>query len=86
MYKSGLDEMLYYEISRASLEVVKGRIEGAEYKNVTGIEYFADYSTGGFVLLLQRWVESGMKETPEQYADAVSKSLLIFGLIVDKDN
>ncbi|MCI9439888.1 MAG: hypothetical protein HFH15_01370 [Ruminococcus sp.] len=40
------------------------------------LTYFADYSTGGFTLLLQRWITKGMKEKPEQYARVVSESLL----------
>lgn len=78
MKKSGMDEMLYYEISRSSVDVVKLRIAGSEHKNAEAVEYFADYSTGGFLLLLKRWVTTGMKETPEQYAQAVSEALLKF--------
>lgn len=78
MHKCGLDEMLYYEISRASVEVVQNRMESSEDKNSTVIEYFAAYSTGGFILLLQRWIMAEMRETPEQYAKAVSGALLKF--------
>lgn len=76
MHKAGLDEMLYYEISRASREVVKARIGREAYKDSKAMEYFADYSTGGFVFLLQRWILKGMEEKPEQYARTVSESLL----------
>lgn len=78
LQKCGLDRMLYYEISRVSSDVVKSRIGGKECKDVTGIEYFAAYSTGGFILLLQRWIMTGMRETPKQYAEAVSEALLRF--------
>lgn len=78
MYRCGMDEMLYYEISRVSAEVVKSRMEKVKYKNAEGIEYFADYSTGGFILLLRRWIMAGMRETPEQYAGNVSGALLKF--------
>lgn len=78
MQRCGLEEMLYYEISRASLEVVKNRIGDSPHKNAAGIEYFADYSTGGFLLLLRRWIVTEMKETPEQYANEVSEALLKF--------
>lgn len=76
MHRCGLDEMLYYEISCASREVVEARIGNQRYKNSSEMEYFADYSTGGFTLLLQRWVAKGMKEKPKQYARLVSDSLL----------
>ncbi len=76
MHKCGLDEMLYYEISRVSREVVETRIGNQRYKEPREMEYFADYSTGGFTLLLQRWITKGMKEKPEQYARVVSESLL----------
>lgn len=76
IHRCGLDEMLYYEVSRASREVVGARIGNQGYKNSSEMVYFADYSTGGFTLLLQRWVVKGMKEKPEQYARIVSESLL----------
>lgn len=76
LHMCGMDEMLYYEISRVSADVVKGRMDSSSRKNMRGIEYFADYSTGGFILLLKRWIEEGMTETPEQYAKAVSDALL----------
>lgn len=78
MHRRGLDEMLYYEISQASRTVVKSRIGREEEKNEEEVAYFADYSTGGFSMLLQRWIMEGMKEPPEQYAQAVSRSLLKF--------
>lgn len=78
MHKSGLDDMLYYEISRVSVEIVQKRIGDADYRNVKGIEFFADYSTGGFILLLQRWIRQEMRGTPEQYAEDVSEALLKF--------
>lgn len=78
MRKSRMDEILYYEISRVSVAVVKSRIKEREYNNIGGIEYFADYSTGGFILLLQRWIVTGMQEAPEQYAKDVSEALLKF--------
>lgn len=78
IYKSGVDEMLYYEISRASIEVVKGRIKGRDHKNADGIGYFAQYSAGGFILLLWQWIQSGMNGTAEEYAERVSQALLTF--------
>lgn len=76
MHRCGLDIMLYYELSRASRKVIKARIGGGKWKNNQEMEYFADYSTGGFSLLLQRWIAEGMEEEPEQYAQAVSRALL----------
>lgn len=75
MYKSGLDEMLYYEISRASLEVVKNRVSDESVKNSSEITYFAAYSVGGFINLLRQWIIAGMKEKPEEYAENVSGAL-----------
>lgn len=76
MHRCGLDEMLYYELSRASGTVVKARIGGGEWKNDREMDYFADYSTGGFSLLLQRWIAEGMEGSARQYAQAVSRALL----------
>lgn len=78
MHKNGMDGMLYYEISQVSADVIKGRIAGREDKDMEGVEYFADYSAGGFILLLQRWIAGGMNEPPLQYAEIVSESLLKF--------
>lgn len=75
MYKSGLDEMLYYEISRASLEVVKNRVSDESVKNSPEIAYFAVYSVGGFINLLRQWIISGMEERPGEYAENVSGAL-----------
>ena len=38
--------------------------------------YFADYSVGGFINLLFRWINAGMEETPEQYAEKVSAAIM----------
>lgn len=78
MHKSGVDELLYYEISRASAKVVRGRIDRNECKNVDGLWYFAQYSAGGFILLLCQWIQAGMNETPEEYAENISRALLEF--------
>ncbi|MCI9443049.1 MAG: TetR/AcrR family transcriptional regulator [Ruminococcus sp.] len=40
MHRCGLDEMLYYEISRVSLEVVEARIGNQRYKDPCEMEYF----------------------------------------------
>lgn len=74
-HKSGMDDILYYSISSASTQVIKSRIAQEHMRQVKGLEYFADYSGGGFISLLFRWIESGMKETPEQYADLVSEGI-----------
>lgn len=78
MNQCGLDEMLYYEISRVSEGIVKNRVGCTELKNEEDIRFFACYSTGGFILLLQRWVIEGMRETPEEYAQKVSTAILKF--------
>lgn len=76
MHKCGLDDVLYYELSRASMEVVEKRIGSREDKSAPGLEYFASYSAGGFLNLLHRWVMDGMRETPEKYAEKVREALL----------
>lgn len=79
MHRRGLDEMLYFELGRASRTVIKTRIgSGGDWKNDREMEYFADYSAGGFLLLLQRWIAEGMEGPPDQYAQAVSQALLKF--------
>ena len=78
MHRCGLDQMLYFELSRASGVVVKARISGRDRENDRDTEYFAEYSTGGFSLLLQRWIAEGMEEPAEHYAQAVSRALLKF--------
>lgn len=78
MHESGLDEMLFYEISRVSTEVIKSRIRDEQLKDGREMAYFADYSAGGFILLLHRWIMEGMQGPPEQYAEAVSGALLKF--------
>ncbi len=76
MNQSGLGEMIYYEISRASEEIVKKRIGCEKVRNGQDVRFFAYYSTGGFILLLHHWIIDGMKETPEQYAQQVSCAIL----------
>lgn len=78
LHERELDEMLYGQISRSSLEVVRSRMAGNErgkLGNREGIEYFAAYSAGGFVNLLRQWVDGGMKETPEEYGRKVGEAL-----------
>ncbi len=74
--KCGLDSMLYYEMSRASAEVVGSRMSGEAQCESSGYHYFADYSAGGFINLLRRWIKSGMKEEPQEYAEKVSEAIL----------
>lgn len=76
MHRCGMGEMLYYEISRASEGVVKGRISGGENGDEQEVRFFAYYSAGGFILLLHHWITEGMKGTPEQYARRVSRAVL----------
>lgn len=76
MHESDLDEMLYYEISCASTEVIRDRITDEQLKEDNAMGYFVNYSAGGFMLLLRRWVEAGMQAPPGQYAEAVCDALL----------
>lgn len=76
MDQSGLGEMVYYEISRVSEEIVKKRIGSEKVRNGQDVRFFAYYSVGGFILLLQHWIIDGMRETPEQYAQQGSRAIL----------
>lgn len=78
LHKAGLDDVLYNEIRNASLEVISRRIGDERLRQLPELKYFADYSTGGFVSLLIRWIDSGMEETPQQYAQIVSAAIIKF--------
>lgn len=78
LHKNNLDDMLYYGIIRGSMEVMKKRIGDEKLRKMSELEYFADYSAGGFINLLYRWILSGMKENPEEYAASVSRAILQF--------
>lgn len=78
LHKSGLENFLYTVISNTSGEVIKNRIEDSMRKNMSDLGYFMDYSVGGFIKLLQRWIENGMEESPKYYAQKVSDALLKF--------
>ena len=68
--------MLYYEMSRVSAKVVRGRMGNRTLSEHNGLQYFADYSAGGFINLLYGWIRSGMQEEPEAYAEKVSEAVL----------
>lgn len=82
--------MLYYEMTRVSMQIVKMRMEDGCLDGKPGmaeplgsderpeLAYFADYSVGGFVNLLHRWVRSGMREMPGEYAQKVSGAIFKF--------
>ena len=74
--RCGLDTMLYSEMIRASSEVVEQRAGSEAMTDMPGLEYFADYSAGGFINLLRSWVAGGMRETADEYAKRVSAALL----------
>lgn len=78
MNRSGLCGKLYYRIRCESENVVRNRIGDADIKGRSEVSFFALYSAGGFLALLQHWVTEGMKEKPGQYAQKVSKALLLF--------
>lgn len=78
MYASGLKETLYYEISRISEDIIKNRMGCRENAGEQDIRLFAYYSAGGFILLLHHWIEEGMRELPERYAQKVSTAILNF--------
>ncbi len=78
MHRQGLDEMVCGEISRLALSVIQSRIKDGGDLDSEEIEYFADYSAGGFTQLLWRWIAHGMQQEPQEYALAVSRSLRKF--------
>jgi len=78
MHQCGMDDMLYYELSRASWEVVRKRIGSEMLRCDPKAEYFATYSAGGFLNLLHRWILEGMQGTAEEYAENVRESLLAY--------
>lgn len=90
LHRCGMDQMLYYEMTRVSMQIVKMRMEDGCLDGKPGmaeplgsderpeLAYFADYSVGGFVNLLHRWVRSGMRETPGEYAQKVSGAIFKF--------
>lgn len=114
LHRCGMDKLLYYEMNRVSMQIVKmrmgdGDLEGrpnlagqpdfvkrpnlaessalaersdlaeqVALKEQPDLAYFAAYSVGGFVNLLHRWVQSGMQETPGEYARKVSDAILQF--------
>lgn len=78
LHGHGLDYMVYDKIGLASEDVVKRRIGDKELAMSIEIDYFVDYTAGGFMNLLCRWIRSGMNETPEEYAAKVSKAIMKF--------
>lgn len=75
LYRAGLDTVVYYEINHASAAVIGKRIGNEKLRDSAEMEHFAVYSVGGFINLLFRWIESGMEESPDEYADKVCKSI-----------
>lgn len=78
LYQRGMKDMLFYEIGCAAREVVESRVEETGRKNHGAIACFSDYSSGGFLMLLYRWLEEGMEGTPEDYAAKVCAALMKF--------
>lgn len=78
MQKCGLGDVLYYELNRGSMEVIKKRIGSRGQEFGSGEEYFIIYSAGGFINLLHHWIMDGMQESPEKYAENVTESLAKF--------
>ncbi len=78
LYRCGLEELLYHEIRQASADVVRSRIGDNPKKEDSELEYFACYSAGGFLMLLDRWISDGMQEPPEEYAREVGSALSKF--------
>jgi len=78
LYRCGLEEMLYHELSQISADLIRNRIESSQEREKTDVVYFAHYSAGGFLMLLHHWILDGMTESPKEYARKVSKILVEF--------
>lgn len=76
MHQRGLSEIIYGEISRVSEDIVKTRMGCEREEGQEDMRFFAYYSVGGFILLLRHWIEGGMQERPEAYAQKVSTAIL----------
>lgn len=74
--KAGLDDLLFYGIRSASIEVIRNRIQDEQLRQMTEVQYFAMYSVGGFINLLIHWIENGMEGTPQEYAETVSSAII----------
>lgn len=68
IYQSGLESMLYLGINRASERVIRSRIGEHPLQQMPELIYFIEYSTGGFINLLYRWIREGMELSPQEYA------------------
>lgn len=73
--KNGLESMLYMGINRASERVIRSRIGEHPLQQMPELIYFVDYSTGGFINLLYRWIWEGMKLSPQEYAKLTSTAI-----------
>ena len=67
-----------WEDDPAVLAPLESRVEETGRKNHGAIACFSDYSSGGFLMLLYRWLEEGMEGTPEDYAAKVCAALMKF--------
>lgn len=74
-HQRGMDKFLYDALGNISRDVIQRRMNGRKEEKK---EYFVDYTAGGFLMLLRRWVEEGMEEVPEVYAPKVYFSLQKF--------
>ena len=68
LHRSGLESMLYLGINRASERVIRSRIGEHPLQQMPELIYFIEYSTGGFINLLYRWIREGMELSPQEYA------------------
>ena len=75
LQKNGLDYMIYSAISNASEKIVKHRIPDENIVQDSDLQFFIDYSTGGFLQLFCRWLQQGMEGDPAEYARAVGASI-----------
>lgn len=78
MQKCGSEDVLYCELNRGAMEVIKQRIGSSRQRFDSEEKYFITYSAGGFINLLHSWIMDGMRGTPEEYAQNVTESLLKF--------
>ena len=70
MMRSGADDILRQQMRRYYRRFVGKIIRAAniEVKEIDMLDYIGDIAVGSTFELLKRWVNTGMKETPQQMA------------------
>ncbi|MGN0205236.1 MAG: TetR/AcrR family transcriptional regulator [Coprococcus sp.] len=78
LHRNGLDVWMLYHMAGPMSQKIIGQRIAEQVREQTNVEYFMLFSAGGFANLLYSWIANGMEETPEEYAQKVSRSILGF--------